>query len=213
MGLQLLAGSLLGAGHPLEHAVAIEQHQRQGEEPHEHQVDDVGVAIHEAGHRQFAVAPLVTHHGELVGGDGEDGLVEDPHQHPLSGQAGKPHPDRLVIGGAGDAQGALGIIVQRMAGKIEGHDGGIHPSLGEHLHRFCCTLHLGDAAALQSLCEGHMARHRHRLARQTPDGVDPLFLLAGEDHIDVVGGVGHRGAQPVVFGHLLGDGADEVDGA
>jgi hypothetical protein len=35
----------------------------------------------------------------------------------LSGQAGKPHPDRLVIGGAGDAQGALGIIVQAWRAK------------------------------------------------------------------------------------------------
>ncbi|MND47049.1 hypothetical protein D3C80_379350 [compost metagenome] len=93
LGLQLLAGGLLGAGQPLEHEVAIEQHQRQGEEHRKQQVEGVGVALHEAGLRQFAVAPLVARHGQLVGRDGEQSLVEDPHQHLVAGQAGKAHQD------------------------------------------------------------------------------------------------------------------------
>lgn len=82
-----------------------------------------------------------------LGGDGENGLVEDPHQHPLVAQAGKSHPDRLFVGGAGDAQPGLRIVLQRVAGKVERYYGGVQPAPLDRLHGLFGVLHNGDTAA------------------------------------------------------------------
>ena len=211
LGLQLLAGGLLGAGQPLEHEVAIEQHQRQGEEHRKQQVEGVGVALHEAGLRQFAVAPLVARHGQLVGRDGEQSLVEDPHQHLVAGQAGKAHQDGFLIGGAGDAQPGLRIVVQGMAGKIERHYGGVQSASLDGLHCLLGALHGDEPAALELIGEWIVAGHPYAPARQTLQRAHALLALMGEDHVDVVRGIGDRGAQAIALGHGPGDGTDEIE--
>ncbi|MNS53982.1 hypothetical protein D3C72_867590 [compost metagenome] len=169
------------------------------------------MALHEAGLRQFAVAPLVARHGQLVGRDGEQCLVEDIHQHLVAGLAGKAHPDGLVIGGPRDAQPGSRIIVQGVAGKIERHYGGIQPAPLDGLHRLLGALHDGERAALQLIGERGVAGHPHALARQTLQRVHALLPLMGEDHVDVVRGIGDRGAQAIALGHGPGDGTDEIE--
>ncbi|CAB5705609.1 Uncharacterised protein [Aeromonas hydrophila] len=162
--LQLAAGGLLRAGQPVEHAVAVKQQQGDGAQPRQQQVEIGGVALHEGGGRQFAVAPLVTHHRQLVGGDGEDGLVDDVHQHPVGGEACKAHPDGLVVGGAGDADLLESPPFHRMLGKIERHDGGIEAPLVDRLHRLVGALQKAHLAVAKSSGDGVVDGAAHLFA-------------------------------------------------